>query len=101
MPSYLSLINWTDQGVRTASQMPQRVEQAKEAAKAAGGRIIFVYLLMGEYDLAVLSEMPDDATAAKSLLRLAGAGNIRSKTMKAFTEEEAKAIVSDLGGQPA
>ena len=96
MPSYLSLINWTDQGIRNVKDSPQRLEAAKQAIEAAGGRMIFSYLTMGEYDLATLSEFPDDATAARTLLALGMQGNIRSTTLKAFTEEEYRSIVGSL-----
>lgn len=56
MPSYLSLINYTDQGIRAIKDAPQRLDAAKQAIQAAGGRMIFFYLLMGQYDLATLIE---------------------------------------------
>ena len=96
MPSYLSLIQWTEQGIRNVKSGPARVDAAKQAIQAAGGRMIFFYMLMGEYDIATLIEAPDDATAAKLLLALGTQGNIRSKTFKAFTEQEARDIMSSL-----
>lgn len=96
MPSYLSLINWTDQGVRAIKDSAKRLDAAKEATRAAGGRMIFVYMTMGEYDLAVLTEFPDDQAATRFLLTLGALGNVRTKTLKAFTEEEYRAIISGL-----
>jgi uncharacterized protein with GYD domain len=96
MPSYLAMCNWTEQGVKTVKDSPARLEAAKEAAKAANSRIVFFYMLMGEYDFAVLLEAPDDATASKFLLTLGAAGNLRSTTMKAFTEDEYRAILGSL-----
>ena len=66
MPSYLVLGNWTDQGIRNIKGGPQRLEAAKEAAQAAGGRIVFFYMTMGQYDLAALIELPDDEAAASN-----------------------------------
>lgn len=96
MPSYLSLINWTEQGVRTVKEGPDRLDAAKKAIEGAGGRLIFFYMLMGEYDLATLTEFPDDEAAARFLLTLGGWGNARTTTMKAFTEEEYRDIIAGL-----
>ena len=96
MPSYLSLINFTEQGVKAIKQSPQRLDAAKQAAQAAGGRIIFFYMTLGQYDLAVLAELPNDEAAAKYLLSLAAQGNIRSNTLRAFTEDEYRGIIAAL-----
>ena len=50
MARYVTLINWTDQGIKDVKDSPKRLDAAKEAITAAGGRLIFFYLLMGEYD---------------------------------------------------
>ena len=96
MPSYLSLVSWTEQGVKDAKGAPARVDAVKQAAKDAGGRMIFFYMLMGQWDIATLLELPDDETAAKLLLKLGAAGNVRTTTMRAFTEEEFRTIVGTL-----
>ena len=96
MPSYLSLLNWTEQGIRDVKQSPERLDAAKEAIQAAGGRLIFFYMTMGEYDIATLIEVPDDETAARVFLALGSQGSIRSTTMKAFTEDEFRGIIGSL-----
>ncbi len=96
MPSYLSLINWTEQGAAEAKNSPERLDAATQAVEAAGGRMIFFYMTMGEYDLVTLLELPDDAAAARVLLALGAQGSIRTKTMRAFTEEEYRSIVGGL-----
>ena len=96
MPSYLSLINWTEQGVRDVKGSPERLDAVKKAAEAAGGRVIFFYMLMGDYDLATLFELPDDEAAARVLLAAGMGGNVRSKTYKAFTEDEYRKIIGSL-----
>ena len=63
MPSYLILGNWTDKGIREIKESPDRLEAARKAAEAAGGKIVFFYMTMGQYDLAVLTELPDDEAA--------------------------------------
>jgi uncharacterized protein with GYD domain len=96
MPSYLAMCNWTEQGVKDVKNSPARLEAAKAAATAANSRIVFFYMLMGEYDFAILLEAPSDEVASKFLLNTAVLGNIRSTTMKAFTEDEYKAILASL-----
>ncbi len=96
MPSYLSLINWTEQGVQHIKESPDRLDAAKAAIEEAGGRLIFFYMTMGEYDIATLIEAPDDETATRWLLGLGAQGSIRTQTMRAFTEDEYRNIVSSL-----
>ena len=96
MPSYLSLASWTDQGIRDLKSAPDRLDAVKEAVQAAGGRVIFFYMLMGEYDMATLIEMPDDDAAAQVVLRTGMSGNVRTQTMKAFTEEEFRTVIGGL-----
>ncbi|TAK75294.1 MAG: GYD domain-containing protein, partial [Dehalococcoidia bacterium] len=68
----------------------------KQAVQTAGGRVIFFYMLMGEWDIASLIEVADDATAARILLGNGTLGNVRTHTMKAFTEEEFRTIIGSL-----
>ena len=96
MPSYLSLASWTDQGIRDLKSAPDRLDAVKEAVQAAGGRVIFFYMLMGEYDMATLIEMPDDDAAAQVVLHTGMSGNVRTQTMKAFTEEEFRTVIGGL-----
>ena len=96
MPSYLSLLKWTDQGVHNIKASPQRLDAFKHAAQAAGGRVIFFYSTMGEYDMVLLTELPNDEVASRLLLSLGALGNVRSTTMKAFTEEEYRKIVASV-----
>ena len=98
MPSYLCLTNWTDQGVRNIKDSPQRLDAVKQAARDAGGKLVFFYLTMGQYDLATLLEFPNDEVAAKFLLSIGSQGNIRTTTLGAFTEQEYRTI---LGAPPA
>jgi len=96
MPSYLSLIKWTEQGVQDIKNLPQRIDAARQTIEAAGGRMIFYYMLLGEYDVASLAELPDDESAARVLLTIGGRGNVRTTSMKAFTEQETRDIVASL-----
>lgn len=96
MPSYLTLAKWTEQGIQNIKESPQRLEAVKQAAQDAGGRVIFFYMLMGEYDIATLIELPDDEAATRLLLSIGQQGNIRTTTLKAFTEDEYLSIIDSL-----
>jgi uncharacterized protein with GYD domain len=96
MPSYLVMGKWTEQGVRNVKGSPARLEAVKQAAETANGRVIFFYLLFGDYDFATLLELPNDQTAARLLLTIGGQGNVRTTTLKAFTEDEYRSIIGSL-----
>src|SRR5215467_12213753 len=83
MPSYVMLANWTDQGARQVKDSPRRLDAAKRALVEMGGEFRSVYMTMGEYDLIVIYEAPDDAVAARFTLLLAQLGSARTKTLKA------------------
>lgn len=93
----LSIAHHLDRaGVKAVKRSAERLDAAKQAVQAVCGRIIFVYMTMGQYNLAVLYEFPDDETAAKALLAVAQQGNISSQTLRAFTEAEYRSITAGL-----
>lgn len=87
MPHYIVLANFTDEGVRNARDIPKQVERANQRIAAAGIKVQRFFTL-GQYDLVVLVEAPDDATVALTALAIAGQGHVRTTTLKAFTEQE-------------
>jgi uncharacterized protein with GYD domain len=95
MPHYISLIKWTDQGIRNVKDSPKRAQAARKQAEAMGGKLQLWYT-QGKYDLVGVSEFPDDATAQKFLYWLGSAGNVRTLTLKAWSEEEATRLISQL-----
>ena len=96
MPTYITLVRWTQQGVQNIKESPARLDAAKQAFKAMGGELKEIYLVMGQYDLVVIGEVPDDETVAKLSLAIGATGNIRTETLRAFPEDEYLKIVSDL-----
>lgn len=95
MPHYIILTNWTDQGIRNINATPGRVESAKALARELGGKAD-VYYTFGEYDTVMMLEAPSDEAAMQVVLRLGKLGNIRMKTLKAFTSEEAARIIEKI-----
>jgi uncharacterized protein with GYD domain len=96
MPIYITLYKWTEQGIKNVKQAPARIEASIKSAEAAGGKVLGVYLTMGDYDLVAISESPNDETAAASLLGQCMQGNVRSTTLRAFTKEQFAEIVKKL-----
>ncbi len=96
MSAYIALIRFTDQGIAKIKDSPKRLEQARELLADMGGKFLHFYMTMGDYDLVVVYEAPDDACAARFTLTLGAAGNIRTTTMKAFPENAYREIIASL-----
>jgi uncharacterized protein with GYD domain len=97
MTTYVALVNWTDQGVRDVAGSPKRLDAARRQLESMGGRLQSFLMTMGEYDLVLVYEAPDDAVAARFTLILGRQGNVRTKTLKAFPEAAYREIVAALG----
>ena len=96
MSVYITLINYTDQGLRNMKGAPERVAAARQALESVGGRIQSYHLTLGQYDAVVIVEAPDDAAYATVILNIAAQGNISTTTLKGFTEEESNRIFQNL-----
>ena len=94
--TYIMLINWTDQGVRDVKSSPKRLDAARKLLGEMGGTFKTIYLTMGEYDLVAIAEAPDDAVVARFALMLGQAGNVRTRTMKAFPELAYREIIASM-----
>jgi len=96
LATYIALLNYTDQGIKTIKGAPERVPQVRQAIADLGGRMHSYRLTLGEYDAVVTVELPDDETYATFVLNLAAQGNFRTTTLKAFGEEESFRILGNL-----
>ena len=96
MPTYISLVKFTDQGIRGAKQTTQRVAQWAAKVQSMGVTIKQMYWTLGEYDQVCIFEAPDDETAASVLLAADMLGNIRTQTMRAFTASEMEKILARM-----
>ncbi|HEV8242940.1 MAG TPA: GYD domain-containing protein [Nitrospirales bacterium] len=97
MPTYLILINWTDQGIKNIKDSPKRVDAAKKAVKDIGGDVKAFYMLQGSYDAVLILEAPNDEALAKFLLKIGSLGNVRTTTLRAHPEAEYRKIIGELG----
>jgi uncharacterized protein with GYD domain len=96
MPTYVTLYKWTEQGVSNVKDAPARMEAAKKLTEAMGGKVLGLYVTMGEYDIVAVAEGPSDEVAAATALSIASKGNVKTTTMRAFTESEFSEIVKQI-----
>ena len=90
------LANWTDQGARTIDETPKRVDAARKSLEDMGGHFLSVYMTLGQYDMIITYDAPDDAVAARFTLLLGKLGNVRTSSLKAFPEQAYRQIVNTL-----
>ena len=97
MPTYVSLINWTEQGVRGFKETVQRAKEAEGLATKMGGEIKSIYWTVGPYDIVSVADFPDEKAATAYLLALGSRGNLRTTTLRAHTAEEMTEIIGKVG----
>jgi uncharacterized protein with GYD domain len=96
MATYISLINFTDQGIRNVKQSPERAQAFRDMAEKAGATVKAIYWTLGNHDIVAITEVPDDETAMALLLTTGSVGNIRTQTLKGFSVEEMTPILAKL-----
>ena len=96
MPTYMTLIRYTQQGIESIKDSPARLDTAKDLYKSLGAEIKSFYLTMGRYDVVVISEAPDDETTTKLAMTIGSGGAIRTETFRIFTEDEYRQLISEL-----
>lgn len=96
MAKYILLGNWTDQGAKDVKSTAQRSRAAREAFAAMGVNAREWFFTLGQYDVVLTVEAPDDETLTRAVYSLAAKGNMRTSTMRAFGEREIEAIVKDM-----
>ena len=96
METYIVLGSYTKQGIDTIKNVEARVAQSRAAIEQAGGQWVGFWLTMGRYDFLVVFTSPNGPTAATLLLGTAMAGNVRTETLRAFSEGEMAGIVANI-----
>ena len=96
MATYINLVSWTDQGIRNIKEAPQRIEAFRKTVEAAGGKLIGFYVTIGKYDIVTIVEAPNDEAITNIALNTGSRGNVRTETMKAFTEQEFRNILAKM-----
>jgi uncharacterized protein with GYD domain len=97
MTTYVSLINWTEQGITNFRDTTQRAEDFTKLVESSGGTVRELLWTVGEYDIVSIADFPDDETAVAALLQVGSAGNIRSNTLRAFDADQMRGIIRRAG----
>jgi uncharacterized protein with GYD domain len=95
MATFVSLLSFTDQGIRNVKDSPGRLQSFESMAEKQGVKLKGAYYTLGEYDLVIITEGADEAAVA-ALLRVTALGNVRSRTMRAFSADEMKSIIGKM-----
>ena len=96
MPTYVSLVSFTDQGARNAKDTVQRAGAFRNDLERRGAKLLNIYWTQGQYDIVTTIDAPDEQTAMAALLAVAGLGNVRTQTLRAFSESEMQSIVQRI-----
>ncbi|HSL98671.1 MAG TPA: GYD domain-containing protein [Candidatus Limnocylindria bacterium] len=96
MPTYILLCKLTHQGSKDIMNAPARIDDATKLFQKMGGKVIGVYMVMGEYDYITIGECPSDEVSTAFALALSAQGNVKTTTLKAFTAKEIPAILAML-----
>ncbi len=96
MPTYVVLVNFTDQGIRNVKQTTQRTDHGGEIADKHGLKLEQAYWTVGPYDMVAVFEAPNDEALSAHLLEIGSLGNVRTTTLRAYDEEEMSGILQRL-----
>jgi uncharacterized protein with GYD domain len=96
MPTYVTLARFTEQGAKNAKDTVQRAGAFRSDVEHRGGKVVSLYWTQGRYDIVVTIEAPDEQTAMAALLAVAGLGNVRTETLRAFDETEMGSIIQKI-----
>lgn len=98
MPTYVSLLTFTQDGVESIEDLPTRDEEGKSLLSSMGVELTDHYYTLGQYDEVAVCEAPDDETMARAMLAIASEGNVSTETLRAFSESEFHDVVGGLSG---
>ncbi len=93
MPRYVTLMDWTEQGAARCHDLIARAGELEALIHGLGGTIREHLYTFGEHDIVLVTEFPDDRAEAIAMLHLASLGDVRTTTMRAFTDQETGALV--------
>jgi uncharacterized protein with GYD domain len=97
MPTYILLVDWTEQGITKFKDSVDRYEEGRGILEGAGVKFRDIYWTLGSHDMVSIVEAPDDETLSAALLRNASLGNFRTTTMRAFSADEMRGVIGRAG----
>lgn len=96
MATYIVLINFTDQGIRSVKETTKRADAVRAMAKKFGVHAKEFFWTLGSYDMVAIFEAPDDASMTAFGLSIGAAGNVRTQTLRAFSQADMNGILAKL-----
>ena len=96
MATFISLANFTDQGIRGVKDTTKRAKAVKEAASKFGASVKDLYWTLGRYDIVTIVDAPDDQSIASLLFSIGSQGNVRTQSLKAFEADEIERILGKI-----
>ncbi|MGH2687915.1 MAG: GYD domain-containing protein [Actinomycetota bacterium] len=97
MATYITLIDWTDQGIRNYPDTVERAAAFEKLCEQEGAAVKDIYWCLGQHDIVAVIDAPDDETATALLLRTGSLGNIRTRTLRGFSRDEMAGIIAKTG----
>ena len=96
MPVYISLMKWTAPSIGGLPGWRDRIEEGERTIEQRGGKLLGAYVTLGRFDLVEIFEAPDDETAYQCIVAVARHGAVTTETLRAFTRDEAEALIKAL-----
>jgi uncharacterized protein with GYD domain len=96
MAMYVSLLQFTEQGIRSVKDTTKRAAAATTEAEKMGLKVRDSFWTLGSYDVVLLLEAPDDQSVTAFTLKLGSLGNVKTQTMRAFRSEEMEGILAKI-----
>jgi len=95
MATFISLVNFTDQGIKNIKDSPDRLAAFRTTAEKLGVSVKGAFYTVGQYDMVVIVEGSDEAATA-AMLKVGSLGNTRSETLRGFSADEMKKIIASI-----
>jgi uncharacterized protein with GYD domain len=96
MATYIMLASFTDQGIRNVKDTTKRADAFRELAKGSGATIKDIYWTLGQFDIVAIADAPDETVLTALGLALGKSGNVRTQTMRAFSQADMDAILAKV-----
>ena len=93
MKTYVTLLRFTDQGARNLKQSPQRAAEFRQSVERAGLKVVAQLWTAGTYDGVLILQGENEEKVLTALVQLAGLGNVRTHSLRAFDASEWSALV--------
>ena len=94
MATFVTLMNFTEQGIRNVKETTKRADAFIASAKKSDVTVKEIYWTVGSHDGVIILEAPNEEAVTAVLLSLGSLGNVRTQTLRAFDKSEIEAILA-------